>query len=168
MVVLANSNLKSQFLGGIIILLAFGIVPSVLTLYLLKKYKKISDWDISIRKERPLTFSILFCIALIVMFIYQKFSYTNITNLNILLIVQFLLLFAITLFWKISGHTSTVTIACLVISNIWLPFYWFSGFIIPVIVWSRVYRKNHTISQAIVGVLLSLVVFQLGLFFKLV
>lgn len=62
-------------------------------------------------------------------------------------------------FWKVSGHAMTLggaTVSSAMLFGVWsIPFV----IAAPLVCWSRVYLKDHTLSQVITGFLTGLVVF---------
>ena len=62
-------------------------------------------------------------------------------------------------FWKVSGHAMTLggaTVSSAILFGVWsIPFV----IAAPLVCWSRVYLKDHTLSQVITGFLTGLVVF---------
>lgn len=113
------------------------------------------DWDISNRKKRivPLIVLILFLFgALTLVNQWHNVLLTNMFVLFFLWLVGFLV---ITLFWKMSGHTGVITLASLLVID------WYGWELIPlfgaiaIVTWARVAGKNHTIGQAVGGIVYS-------------
>ena len=132
--------------------------------YLLIKLKKVSDWDVTKRKQRyPLieTAAVSWTIALIfIYFLGNAFLF----HVFLTLFVLGALIGFITYFWKISYHAALNTTAVILLN------YFFDGkllwlyLIIPVVCWSRFVLKKHTISQLLAGILLSAAVTFIGLY----
>ncbi len=112
---------------------------------------EISDFDMTKREERikPLiltTISVLISVALI-------FLSGNRFIINFYLLI-FALVFIntfITLFWKISFHMAANTTAAILMNFL---FNWKLSFLyvlIPLIFWSRLKLKKHTVAQLIAG-----------------
>ena len=117
------------------------------------KTKLVSNWDVSDRQERPKLFWPLVAIEIISIVVFQLWFLFP-------MIVAFAGFSLITHFWKISGHAfaSALTTGILISRLGWL--WWPVLFIVPLVGWSRVIRKNHTILQFIAGALYAwLVVF---------
>ena len=70
-----------------------------------------------------------------------------------------LALIAVSPFWKVSGHAMTLGGAT--VSSAILFGFWSIPFVVtaPLVCWSRVYLKDHTLSQVITGFLTGLLVF---------
>ncbi|MCL4416727.1 MAG: hypothetical protein M1365_08545 [Actinobacteria bacterium] len=138
-----------SFLTAIIFI---ALIPymSVLLLY---KARKISDIQIAKRKER------LFPLAIInICVVAGFFVLINMQPGKLLLSVYMVYLLGlpaislITLFWKISFHASYITlfsIAYLIVFGKWailtIP-------LIPLVGWSRIKLKRHTLAQVLGGV----------------
>ena len=68
--------------------------------------------------------------------------------------VQWLIVFAITLRWKISVHTTSAAGVMLLILRVFGPTAAPLAISIPLIAWSRVKLRQHTLGQAVAGVVL--------------
>lgn len=143
------------------ITLGAGLVPIVGTYALLKLTGRISDWDVRKRQERHLlNFTALFFgLVMWRLLLFNQFNF--LAHFCAILLGWFFLHTLITLFWKISAHTGTVTLFTLLLAQLISIPWWWGGVIILAVVWSRIYRKNHTTAQAIAGVVLAILTFWL-------
>lgn len=116
----------------------------------------ISDIDLSNREERP-AFLAVFIMALLVATILlyffdvpQKLFVYSLSGLLVTVATAI-----VTLFWKISYHTTVTTsvVTAIVILG-GLQFSWFFLLIIPV-AWARVALKKHTFWQVVFGAAVS-------------
>lgn len=135
------------------------LVLSVGTLIIFMKYKLISDWDITKREQRPKVLALI-CVYLVILTMVTIYlGYTRAGPILMLMTTGMIFASFITLFWKISFHTFTVTLLVMILfitykSPLILPL-----LIIPLITaWTRIYLKKHTWKQALGGILLGLVV----------
>jgi len=139
------------------IVISILITISPITIFLiLKSMGKVTDFDMTDRKERP-----LYCITitLIIGLLYlvtfeQGHSILSTITLNSLIISTVFTF--ITLFWKISGHMTFLTMTYT--SLIYLipsPFTILLFPIIPFVAWSRIKLKKHTVLQVVMGTLMS-------------
>jgi len=124
---------------------AIVLVPFLL-FFIAVKTKYVSDWDVSNRQERPKLFWPLTAIEIINIVVFQLWFLIPI-------IAAFVGFSLITHFWKISGHAfaSALTTGILVSRFGWR--WWPVLLIVPIVTWSRVVRKNHTLTQVIAGAL---------------
>ena len=157
----------------------------LVTIYIMYRNKTISSMSIPIRKER---LPVLILISIYYLMTYYIFRYWNSTLLNLFhpylsfLFAGLVLIFtltAITYFWKISLHSSSISALCggmmaetlvaqPVISQDQV-FYINMALLVLVgiVCFSRLYLKSHTVSQTIAGIVLgfslafSLVFFQI-------
>lgn len=116
----------------------------------------VSDIDLSERKERPV-FLVVFVASLLLLSIFlyilgvpEKFFIYVFSGL-----VMSALASIITLYWKISFHTaitSSVITAILILGGLR---FWPFIILVPLIGWSRVVLKKHTIWQVTGGALLA-------------
>ncbi|HDQ73244.1 MAG TPA: hypothetical protein ENN19_14300 [Chloroflexi bacterium] len=134
------------------------LFPLMYLIYLLRK-GLVSDLDVQLREQRikPMLFTVacggLACSALRIGRAPRQMS-----TLAVGLWVQTAALFVITLRWKISVHCAAATAAAAVV---WM----LKGTSIPLLVgvpliaWSRLRLKRHTLMQTVFGTLLGFVVF---------
>ena len=131
------------------------VVPFGFFLFLIK-IKKISDWDISNRKERYV-FNIITFFSIILCFsVFYFLNEKALVYFYMRLLLPFLLYFLITFFWKISGH--------MLVNSIFILLLYFRfqrsivlilGILLLIVVgWSRIKLKKHTLAQVIAGALL--------------
>lgn len=67
------------------------------------------------------------------------------------------LLFFINLYWKISIHTMSIAGSTTVLVFVFGNWGALMGLLLPLVIWSRVYLKKHTLAQAITGAILGFV-----------
>ena len=157
----------------------------LVTIYIMYRNKTISSMSIPIRKER---LPVLILISIYYLMTYYIFRYWNTTLLNLFhpylsfLFAGLVLIFtltAITYFWKISLHSSSISALCggmMAETIVAHPVYsqeqvFYINMVLLVLVgivcFSRLYLKAHTVSQTITGIALgfslafSLVFFQI-------
>jgi membrane-associated phospholipid phosphatase len=145
----AFSNLLVAFL--LIVLL-----PVVFFLIMMKT-KRISDQDAKKRQERtiPYLFGLcLMCIGFGTSYYLHLPPLLKAAWLSFIFSLLFVLL--INSAWKISAHLMSFTIAVtnlgLAVDRTWLFFL----FLVPLLSWSRIYLKSHTVLQVAAGSLLGI------------
>lgn len=116
---------------------------------------KATDLHLPHRQERlrPLLLSILFSgfAAIILWFGQAAPLFITLAIANLL---QLVLIFLITLQWKISVHSAAAAGLAVLGWVVWPETAVFLVPLIPFIAWSRVYLRRHTLSQTIAGTLL--------------
>lgn len=112
------------------------------------KMKIINDWDMRDRSERPRVLWTLVVIEVVSILVFQLRTLFPI----LLGIIGFAV---ITHIWKISGHAMSAALATglIVLRFGWV--YWPVLLVVPLVAWSRVTRKNHTVAQVVAGALYS-------------
>lgn len=141
------------------IFLIFTLLPIIAARLWLMKSKKVSDWDVHDRRQRILPLAIL-CFILIFNYFLVIVPFDNRLFAGVFLTfcVWLIGFSVITLFWKISGHVGTVALAGAILFY-WLGFAaWPVFFIIPLVAWSRILRRDHTPAQAVGGAVYSLLI----------
>jgi membrane-associated phospholipid phosphatase len=127
--------------------LCMAVLPFVLFIIAVKT-KFISNWDVTNRSERPKMLWPLVVIELVSIGVFQQFSLIPI----LLGIIGFAV---ITHFWKISGHAMAAGLASGVLVARFGIVWWPILLIVPLVCWSRVVRKNHTLAQVVAGAVYS-------------
>ncbi len=116
------------------------------------------DMDIPERKDRnyPLIMVILsYLIGAIVLYALNAPLITTILMFSYF--SNTLIVFFINLYWKISIHAMGVAGPTVALIYVFGPIGTLFAAIIPVVMWSRVYLKRHTIAQVITGLLLGFI-----------
>ncbi len=146
---------KKNFNDFIITITFLAAIPYILILILFK-FGKISDLQITRRKERVLP------LIIINLFVLSGYLILNFkTSNNFLLVVYSIYLFClplislITLFWKISFHSSYITLFSIVYIMVFGKWALFTLSLIPIVGWSRIRLKKHTPAQVFSGFLIT-------------
>lgn len=141
------------------------ILPPIVLLIRAIKQKKISGWDMSDRKQRVGAFVVFLGFFAVGVFLLSLFREPVITRFFLYMFAVFLLFFAVTLLYKMSGHLTGVSIWILCVSS------WFGWnfsllcLLLPLLAWSRVTLKRHTIGQVLLGSVFGLAVGYIGVRF---
>ncbi len=131
--------------------LGFIIIFVMLILAGVKK-KFLSDLDVSNRKQRPLIYFICAILAILYiagLFILQGPPILFITIIGIMLgiVVGFLINTKI----KVSVHVATISTLLTSLSLVYKGYFLLLLLLIPIICWSRVKIKRHTVPEVVVG-----------------
>lgn len=142
-----------------LISLFFSFVMPLGFFLLLLKIKKISDWEMTKRKERYGFNMIAFFSIIICLLVFYFLNEKALVYFYIKLLLPVFLYFLITFFWKISGHMLINSIFIfLLYFYLQKPIVLILGILLLIIVgWSRIELKKHTLAQVIAGALLPLV-----------
>jgi membrane-associated phospholipid phosphatase len=138
------------------------VVTPLLYLVWLKHRGLIADLDVQRREQRtrPMIFT-LACGGLAWLVLLAGAAPMQMTLLAGLLWLQMVVILCITLRWKISVHCATAagaaTVACALLGTP-LPL-----LAVPIIAWSRVRLRRHTLAQTIAGSLLGFGLFAIVL-----
>src|SRR6185437_8512371 len=135
---------------------AFTSIGPMLYVFWLYSTDRISDLDMSVRRERELVFS-----TFVVFYLLGALALW-LAHAPRLMIAAMLGYFAstfvvgyITRFWKISTHAIGITAPLVALTMLYgrqpLPFL----VLIPMVCWARVYLKAHTIAQVVAGAVLA-------------
>ena len=164
----ATAQNVSQFWGRLLVCAAFTSIGPMLFLFWLYASERISDLDMSVREERRKVFAIFIIFYLLgtltlwwikapAILIASMAGYTAAG-----IVVQ-----QITRYWKISTHALGITAP--IVALTYLPHYGAAPLpflvLIPLVGWSRVYLKAHTVLQVLAGVALGAV--SVEIFFRL-
>lgn len=132
-------------------------VVSIVTFIYFLKSGNVSNWDISDRKQRPKVLLLIIIYNMVLVLATWQFKLYQALPFLIFFMFSLLLASLITLFWKVSFHTFSITLCMFFmlftykrIELIWLVL------LPPIIAWTRIILKKHTNAQAIGGILLAI------------
>lgn len=136
----------------------FTSIAPMLFIFYLYATDRISDLDMSIRTERErvfIAFVVLYALGSLDLWLIRAPTIMTASMAGYaasLLIVQW-----ITRYWKISTHALGITAPLVALTVLFgerpVPFY----ILIPLVGWSRVYLRAHTLLQVVAGTLLAAV-----------
>jgi len=156
------SSSRAWMWAGIYVTLA--ILTPLLYLFWLVRHGRVTDLDVQLREQRmrPLLFTIACNGAAWIVLILGAAPSLMVVLAGVLW-VQMSAIFAITLFWKISVHCAAAAVAATLIWSLTgTPLPLLIG--VPIIAWSRVHLRRHTVPQTVGGALLGIAVFLAGLY----
>ncbi len=118
--------------------------------------KRLSDWDITDRKQRPKFFLAVFTVLVLSMAAtYWLTGLTVYFWIKLSILAIFAVIILITEFYKISIHI-TMNMLVVILTNFLVSFYFLPlVLIIPVTAWSRYVLKKHTPGQMLAAILLN-------------
>jgi membrane-associated phospholipid phosphatase len=160
MMVLTASSISTPniwiWVGGYVCL---AVVFPLLYLFWLLRRGLITDLDIQHREQRirPLIFTVT-CTGLSWIVLLLGSAPSPLVALAGASLLQMVVVYSITVWWKVSMHCATAGAAAAVMWTLTgTPLPLLIG--VPVIAWSRVRLRRHTVAQTIVGALLGFVIF---------
>jgi membrane-associated phospholipid phosphatase len=145
------SDVSGTYRFAVIYFLIAVVAPVLYVVWLLKS-GRISDFHLPNRRERrgPFVASLACGMVGVCLLAYLGAPRTFLAPV-LALLTQTLLLFLITLSWKVSVHTATtaslITFACLALG----PAAAFFAWLVPLVAWARIYLRRHTVAQTLVG-----------------
>jgi membrane-associated phospholipid phosphatase len=142
---------------SISVFLLIGIGFPTLYVFWLVKKKMVSDFHIPIRSQRIRPMVFMLVTTVISIFLLMGLHTPRfVMMLSLAAFGQLVIIFVITLKWKISGHAAAVsTFSALC----WLFYGSLAGFVfilIPIVIWARLRLKRHTPLQTLGGTVLGL------------
>lgn len=155
-IMILKSGLSTQQIFILLPILLF-LQVFIPYLYIFRSYKlkKISDLDITKREERYKAMTITSISFFISLFFIYFFGNNLLIKFSIMILLIIIINTLITFFWKISLHmTMNIVVSILInyLFNWQLPILYLT---IPLVFWSRLYLKKHTISQLLGALILN-------------
>lgn len=143
--------------GGVYALLGV-LLPFLYVVWLVKR-GDVTDINIRLRKQRAQPFLVtILCNGLAWLVLTFGSAPPTMTIVAGATLLQVMAVFAVTLRWKISMHVATAAGATTMVWALFgtpLPFV----FTVPLVAWSRVRLRRHSLSQTVAGALLGFFVF---------
>ena len=130
---------------------------SIGTLYFFLRNGKVSNWDISDRRQRPKVLALFMCYVAILVASTWILGYYEALPFLILFTASLALASVITLYWKVSFHTFAVTLCTMfVLLTYNRPELYFLVILPFITAWTRIVLRKHTPAQAVGGIALAL------------
>jgi membrane-associated phospholipid phosphatase len=164
MMVLATSVAVDKMWPDTAVYLTFILILPIAYIVYLVQQGKATDFDVSVRRQRvvPMFVSLAGSAAGLLYFVLVFAPKLLIILAAANLLITFVIAIT-TIFWKISIHSATSAAgAVLVWALLGTPIFFL---VLPLIIWSRVRLRRHTLPQTIVGALLGSLVLGSMLFF---
>ncbi len=148
----------------ILVFLTFGPMVYVLVGVRIGKF---TDADVSVRSQRfgPFLFGIISAlIGLAILFFTH--GPKNLQTLLLITVLSGIVMFVITLWWKISIHASSLAAAATFLTALYGRVMLIAFVLLIAVCWSRVVLRRHTLAQVVAGSLVSIVLTSLVLFIR--
>ncbi|MEA4909474.1 MAG: phosphatase PAP2 family protein [Chloroflexi bacterium] len=135
------------------------LIPVGYVIYLLKR-RRITDFDIYHRHQRTGPYILMLtCCTVTLAAMWLGLAPAILILFAAVGLIQILLMFLINLRWKISGHAAAMAsftmLLFVLMDRAALPFV----LAMPLMIWSRVRLRRHTLAQTIAGTLLGITLF---------
>ncbi|MDP3998766.1 MAG: hypothetical protein Q8P89_04095 [bacterium] len=131
-------------------------IPLLYFLYALRR-KKISDWEVTERRERYVLYFLSLLCGGLGLWLLQPFGSRSLITVALIFYLLGIFVTLINFAWKISAHAAGITTGALTF-NLLLgqsPLFYF---LIPLVVWGRYVEQKHTPAQLLAGVILGVAV----------
>ena len=130
----------------------FVCVLPLLALLGLVRLGKVTDHHVSNREQRaPVLLMALGSVVAGLLVLQAAAAPRSVMVMVLAIIAGIIVLAAVSLFWKISGHAAAVSsaavISVLMLGPAWLPLL----VLVPAVGWSRVVLRAHTLAQVVAG-----------------
>ena len=145
-----------------------GVLPILLVLFFLKRKSNGNEIDMDIPERTDRNYPLILVIISYIIGTVILYALNAPTITTVLMFCYFsntLIVFFINLYWKISIHSLGVAGPAAALIYVFGAAGILYMLIIPLVMWSRVYLKEHTISQVVMGALLGFLAtsFQINL-----
>ena len=139
--------------------IAISVLPVVIAVLVLVRMKKLDGFFSNPREQRNGVYLLASALGIIDCALYWYFHAPRLLSVLFTTgLIAVIIFMVINYYWKISLHTAFITGAVVVLV---IVFGWkalFSVVFIPLVAWSRIVLKQHTIPQVMVGGLLPVVI----------
>lgn len=143
----------------ILITLAISVVPVLLIVFILLRFKKLDDFFNNPREQRSTVYLAAGILAAADCALLWYFKAPELLRVIFTAgLITTVVFMAINQFWKISVHTGFITASAAVLIIIYGAGAAWSLIVLPLVGWSRIVLKQHTLMQIIAGGITSAVI----------
>ena len=154
----------SSWLWAILFIMLFVLPPTLYVVSLLNK-GQIKDFHMNIRNERVKPLLVMITNTLVGLGIFYALGTPKFFIVfTLCCLISILLMFFVTLSWKLSGHGIAAGALCVILISTMHEAAIPLTVIVPLIAWSRVKLNRHTVLQTISGVILGILTFGIPLY----
>jgi uncharacterized MnhB-related membrane protein len=140
------------------------VIPTLYILWLLSR-GEITDFHIRIRKQRIKPFTISTILGISAWFVMLFLGAPDVLLiLGAAGMIQLTFLLLITLRWKMSGHSTTISAWAVFLIWLFGISYWPVLLSIPLVAWARVRTDRHEILQTIIGALVGIIIMLIAFY----
>ena len=134
----------------------FGVLPILGFLILLKKLGMISDWGVNIRRERYVLNAVGLICSLLLLWVFRSTAAWDVIGILFWIIVTHVVFTLFTYLIKVSAHTASITLICLLLSLYLNRQLEWLFLLVPLVIWSRTYLQKHSLLEAGLGIMVGL------------
>jgi len=118
---------------------------------------KFTDADVSVRSQRfgPFLFGIISAFIGLAILLFTH-GPKNLQTLLLITVISGIVMFIITLWWKISIHASSLAAAATLLTALYGSVLLIAFVLLIAVCWSRVVLRRHTLGQVVAGSLVSI------------
>ena len=166
-VILAAYTINDESaLTWIAIYIALSILPPTLYIMYLVRRGIVSDFHLNIREERTQPLILMTANTILALLVMYLIGAPKLILVVIAAaIIQLLCILLITLKWKVSGHATAISglavLALALFGENVAPLI----LLIPLVAWSRIRLKRHTLAQTIAGAFIGIITVSALLYF---
>lgn len=143
--------------------LVFVLIVSLFTLYGIKT-KLFSDFDVTKRRERGPFYAFVIIVTLVYISILSFFQGPkSLMVLGLGVLIGAIIMEFINRKIKASVHVAAVSAFMCTLALLFGGLYLLLPFLVPIVAWSRIHMKRHTLSEAIIGGTIGTII-TIGLF----
>ncbi len=144
----------------LLLFFSISIIPPVTLLLWAVKTGRVTNWDVSDRRQRVRVLFVALLFIAVNIALFQALRVPGpIIDLLAIFFLWYVGFFLLTLFGKISGHVGVATFAS---GIVYMYFGWWWPFVfVPLIAWSRITLKRHSLGQVLAGAVYSGIIFLL-------
>ena len=141
-----------QTLSWLALLLPLIVLPPLAFVMLLVRMGKLEDIFMPDRRSRLMPLAVLLVWMLLMYWLIRYWRAPEIVEIFVLAaVILTAALSLVTLVWKISFHAATITAAATTLIMLGWVYTWPLIALVPLVGWSRVRLKRHTLQQVIWG-----------------
>ncbi len=167
---LKSADSTAEGVKWFLISVAIGIVPIFIIVLYLVRHNRVDSLFINIRTQRDKVYiysSVLMGTACAILFFLK--APVMLVALFVAIFVTGLAFAGVNRWWKISIHVASIAAAVTALVILYGSVAAWTISLVPLVAWGRVKMEHHTLAQVLTGGLLSsLILFLVFLFFKLV
>lgn len=135
-------------------LVGVGVVIAIARVKFMRSMK--TNWDVSSRVKRVRLLILLLAFSVVLFWSIHVWYNSVLTSVYELFVLWLIGFFLVTLSIKISGHMAVLVFAIGLLVSWFEISFWSLSILVPILGWSRVKLKRHSVLEVVLGVIYSL------------